>query len=483
MSGSKLKANHICAVPRFFRWRPTCRALIGLPALAAVGQLLFAAPVFAADSSGPTMSGEICMQKIFGMPVTNANRLNCTANDIRLSRVVSVSPANCIRGTTFDVEAFFEVAVTANNRYDPGFFFRTDGGANARGDGAGASGTCSLSALSPPPPPNDPVLQLDGDTCGDLNSGTVNVNFTIPDVLCADSDGDGKLNLPYCTSWHSNQRTACDITNASDFKPDTKSKCVCDDDFQLPVEVEDAELSVEKSASPSQISEPGGEVTFTVKATNIAQVEDVVIRTLVDDVFGDLTDATTGVTDNSCPDLVGETLGPGEMVSCTFKGMVLGNARDTHTNTVEVCAAQPPSAVADVCGEDDAVVTVINLDGGPDPTLDKTGQATRNCRMDVDYQVVVNNSSEVDVLTVEVLDDDGFGDITQVAGGVLATDCSVPQDIQPLGNYTCSFTARIEAAGCAIDHTNTVTAFTVDDDGFGFEPSDEAKVILSTEIP
>lgn len=454
-----------------------------LRALAASGLLAIAGGGFAADS-GPTVDGQICMQKVFGTPVSASNRVNCTANDIRLSRVVSVLPDTCIRGTTFDVEATFEVAVTANNRYDPGFFFRTDGGANARGDGINATGTCSLSALAPPPPPNAPVLQLDGDTCGDLNSGTVNVSFTIPDVVCADSDGDGKLNLPYCTSWHSNQGTACDIGEPFDFDPDTKSKCVCDDDFELPVEVEDAELSVEKSASPEQISEPGGQVTFTVKATNIAQVESVEIETLIDDKFGDLADASnTDVTDNTCPGLVGETLGPGGMLSCTFKAQIEGNAGFSHTNTVEVCAVQPPSTAADVCGEDDATVTVINLLGGPDPTLDKTANETRNCRMDVDYQVVVNNNSEVDVLTVLDLDDDGFGDITQVGGDVLATGCSVPQDIQPLANYTCTFTARLEAANCAIDHTNTVTADTLDDDGFDFQPFDDATVILSTEIP
>ena len=464
--------------------RSCAAARVGLLALTTAGLAWFAVPAFAADS-GPTQAGEICMQKVFGTPVSAANRLNCTAKDIRLSRVISVSPDTCIRGTTFDVQATFEVAVTANNRYDPGFFFRTDGGANARGDGVNATGTCSLSALTPPPPANAPVLDLDGDTCGDLNAGTVNVSFTIPGVSCADSDGDRKLNLPYCTSWHSNQGTACDIDEPFDFNPDTKSKCVCDDDFELPVEVEDAELSVDKSASPEQISEPGGQVTFTVKATNIAEVESVVIGTLDDDVFGDLADANNqAVTDNTCPDLlVGETLAPGEMLSCTFKAQILGNAGFSHTNTVEVCAAQPPSTVADVCGEDDATVTVINLLGGPDPTLDKTAQATRNCRMDVDYQVVVNNNSTVDVLTVVDLDDDGFGDFTQVAGDVLATDCTVPQDIQPLENYSCTFTARIEAADCAIDHTNTVTADTIDDDDFDFQPFDDATVILSTKIP
>jgi hypothetical protein len=37
-----------------------------------------------------------------------------------------------VRGTTFDLTATFETVVTANARYDAGFFFRIDGGSNAR---------------------------------------------------------------------------------------------------------------------------------------------------------------------------------------------------------------------------------------------------------------------------------------------------------------------------------------------------------------
>ena len=256
---------------------------MGVTALAA-GGLLSAA---SAADNGPTQTGPICMQKVFGTPVTNANKVNCTANDIRLSRALSVSPSSCIKGTKFNLTATFETVVTANARYDAGFFFRIDGGPNARGDGTGATGQCSLSALKPPPPLNPPALNLDNDTSGDLNAGTYSVAFTIPDVVCQDTNGDKKLNLPNCTSWHSNQGTFSNITDAFTFNPDTKSKCVCDDTFQVPVTVEDAALSVEKSASPTQINEPGGEVTFTVKITNTAAVESVQISSIVDSPYGD----------------------------------------------------------------------------------------------------------------------------------------------------------------------------------------------------
>src|SRR5437773_1932585 len=125
------------------------RCFAGLiPGFVVGGLLLSGQPASAVDN-GPSLSPSACMQRAFIGPtgnVTNANRLNCTANDIRLSKATSVSPSSCVEGTTFDLTATFETNVTANARYDAGFFFRTDGGSNARGDGNTAGGVCSLSA-------------------------------------------------------------------------------------------------------------------------------------------------------------------------------------------------------------------------------------------------------------------------------------------------------------------------------------------------
>jgi hypothetical protein len=195
------------------------------------------------------LASMICMQKVFGTPVTNSNKLNCTANDIRLSRAKFVSPDFCVKGSTFDLTATFETIVTANARYDAGFFFRIDGetAGTARGDGVDATGKCSLSALTPSV---TPAINLDGDSCGDLNSGTYEITFVIPDVKCEAAPGTDQLRLPNCTSWHSNAGTACSVSDpfsvedASGFRPDTKSKCVCDDNFTVPVRVEDATVNI-----------------------------------------------------------------------------------------------------------------------------------------------------------------------------------------------------------------------------------------------
>ena len=444
-------------------------------ALTAATMLSGATWTFAADN-GPTQVGNICMQKIFGTPVTNSNKVNCTANDIRLSRAISVSPSSCVRGTTFDLTATFETIVTANARYDAGFFFRVDGGTNARGDGVNATGRCSLSALRPPPPTNPPALNLDGDSSGDLNAGTYNVTFTIPGVACDDSDNDRMLDLPNCTSWHSNQGTVSNIATASTFNPDTKSKCVCDDTFEVPVRVEDATISVDKVAAPTQLNEPGGEVTFTVTITNTSNVESIVISSIIDDPFGNK-GAGPASADNNCPSLIGTTVAPGGSASCSFKDDVWGNAGQTKTDTVTVTATQP-STGSTLTDDDPASVEILNV--GNTPSVTKTAQATANCSVDATYQVVVSNASEVDTLTVNSLSDDQFGSLTSIHDNVISTGCSVPSEIATNSNYTCSFVGRIASNNCELTHKNTVTADVTDDDGVNSKPVDDATVTLTT---
>jgi uncharacterized repeat protein (TIGR01451 family) len=433
-------------------------------------------PAHAIDN-GPSVSGEICMQKVFGAPVTNSNRVNCTANDIRLSRAITVSPERCTRGTTFDLTATFETVVTANSRYDAGFFFRIDGGANARGDGVNATGTCSLSALDPS---MSPALELDGDTAGDLNSGTFQVTFTIPGVACQDSDGDTFLNLPNCTSWHSNQGTLATISDpfstadALTFDPDTRSKCVCDDTFQVPVIVEAATIEVTKTASPIQVPEPGGEVTYTVSIKNTSEIESVVISSIIDDQFGDI--GTSADAENTCDDLIGDTLAAQATATCTFKGDVFGNAGDRHTNIVTGTVTQNGDQISDT---DDADVDITDVFDAP--TVQKTAQSTANCSVDATYSVVVSNNSEVDQLTLNTLMDDKFGDLTSVDANVISTTCAIPQTIDTNSNYSCTFVGRINSGAetCTINHTNTVTADVTDDDGTNSTPTDDAAVSAS----
>jgi hypothetical protein len=284
-----------------------CSLFLG--ALVLGGLLLGAQPASAVDS-GPTTEGLVCMQRVFGGPtVTNSNRLNCTASDIKIAKAISAinvatGESSCVAGTTFDLAARFQVDVTANARYDAAFFFNIGGGASARD----VNGTCSESILT-----NGvaPALNLDHDSCGDLNAGSyTNITFTVPNVLCQDTDGDGFLNLPNCTSWHSNAGNVC--TGPSTAAPETKSKCNCDDTFQVPVSVESPSGAVEKTATKAV-------VTYEVKVKNNSSSRTVKINSLVDDQYGDITQVQGEVQTTNCDTLIGDTLAPGaKSDACQF---------------------------------------------------------------------------------------------------------------------------------------------------------------------
>lgn len=288
--------------------RKTNQKWIGLGTLVLLlgGVPLGIKPASAADS-GPTVTGDVCMQQVYGgSTVNNSNRLNCTANDISIAKATSAvnaatGQASCVAGTTFDLIGTFQVNVTANERYDAAFFFNIAGGADARNPNS----TCSQSVLT-----NGvaPAINLDKDTCGDLNSGTYsNITFTIPGVLCQDTDGDGFLNLPNCTSWHSNTSTVCSVTSAgiAGGAPETKSKCNCDDTFQVPVSVESPTGAVLKKATQAI-------VTYEIKVKNNSSSRSVKVNSLVDDQYGDITKSkatgNTAIETSNCADLIGDTL-------------------------------------------------------------------------------------------------------------------------------------------------------------------------------
>ena len=110
-------------------------------------------------------------------------------------------------------------------------------------------------------------------------------------------------------------------------------------------------ITVDKSASPLSLPEPGGFFTFTVTVTNNSRVEAVTITSLEDDVYGTL------AGDLDCE--VGTVLALGAE-SCTFDftGAFTGNAGDSQTDTVTVCVT---TTTATTCDADDATVTIADV--------------------------------------------------------------------------------------------------------------------------
>jgi hypothetical protein len=405
--------------------------------------------------------------------------LVCTANDVRVAFADNIRDVSgnalsqCVRGSTFSFIADFHVQTTATSRYDIGLYFATDGDPN--GNGA-RSGVCSPNIIKAPfTDPNGSVTlgsqfvaNLDGDGCGDINTangwgqtGGRVVTVRVDNVLCQDSDNDGKLNLPNCTSWSQNTGVQC--TTAQQAAPGSPSKCNCDIGFNVPIFVETGSIEVSKDASPASRPEPGGNFVFTVGVQNTAGFTSLTLDRICDDKYGLVAKVASApacpagtlgpIVNTTCS--VPQTLAPGGAYSCSFTGSVLSDSATTVTNVVTVFGHDQNNVALQ--GSDSAVVAITDV--APSATVVKS--LVGLVCADVQYRVRVNNTDPAEALTLSALSDSGFGSLTSVHDNVLSTNCAVPQTIAVGGNYECEFTAHF----CGGSHTNSVTATLNDNDG------------------
>jgi hypothetical protein len=458
--------------------------------------------------------GKVCMANLFGPTV------NCTANDVGIAEASNIrnpttgaAITSCISGSPLNFTADFTVETQGGvTRFDIGLYFATDGDPN--GDGV-KSGECSVSKISQVNNTSNNFINLDlpanggsqsTDTCGDIDNTHKPQLLTLTlSALCTESPlffnpSTGKCQatspgpnaqkcmlLPNGVSWR--QTGANDICDSPiDAFPGTKAKCNVNPTFGIPVIVETAKVKVDKSANPTSVSESGGTVTYTVVVTNDSGFVDLTIDSIIDDIYGDLGDASNvNVTNNTCPSLIGDTLAPGADTSCTFNASVSGNPGSV-TDIVEVCGHDNAGHTG-LCGEDDATVTITNTP--PAATIKKSADSVQ-C-MTVRYKVVVENTSPVqENLTLNALCDSQYGDIT-VGGSTPAcaaaqpdhigeaVDCTLPRTIQfGSGNkYTCYF----DGTFCGSSDTDRVTGTVVDGEGGTANPDSNYLKVTAPAAP
>jgi hypothetical protein len=502
----------------------SCRTLLfTLIGVLAVGGLLLVAQ---------TASAQTCIQEVWKAHGNNQG-LNCTAQDVTLSQATNIAiqtggqcdpttgKCQCFAGQPLTFTADFRMDLTADTRYDIGFYIATDGDPN--GDGA-ITGQCTATASLVGNTPAGNFINLDTgtDVCGDITGplGTAHNPIFVHQSIstqCPSAAGQ-QLRLPFCTTWRqpgSNQ--VClgtgNGTTTNDVFPGSPSKCNCGT-LVLDITSITTTIDVTKDALTASVPESGGSGTYSVKMKNNSTIA-VTVTSLTDDKYGDITtthaanasctgSATPGVcqavTATTCvPDgntatcEVGGSIAPGAECSCTFTGTVPpGNFPGSFTDVVKGCANNATNPTPS-CKTDDA--TIPYADVSVPPTLTKTASSTQ-CRVDVTYNVVVTNNSvdnpagsgNGDTLTLNTLTDDVYGDITKVQGNVISTTCgqspgpgTLPFVIAVGGNYSCSFVGRISS--CSTTVKDTVTGGTVDQDGKSFTPSDDATVVITVTTP
>ena len=258
---------------------------------------------------------------------------------------------------------------------------------------------------------------------------------------------------------------------------DARGIVVTDDDDAI-VTLDDVlpTITVDKTATPLSLPEPGGVFTFNVVVTNNS-VEQVTITALTDDTYPNI--ATLG----TCTTAVGTPLaaspGPGNTYSCSFPGSFTGVGGDAQTDTVTATAVDNEGNSAS--DTDPATVTIT--DELPVITVDKT--ATPLTRPEpggqFTFNVLITNTSP-ETITILTLTDDVYDNIATQGTCTNAVNTVLQPSPGPGNTYSCSFTGDFTGdAGDA--QTDTVTATGVDDDGDPVTADDDAVVTLTDVLP
>ncbi len=413
------------------------------------------------NASAFALGANSCMDDLF--PGT----LNCTANDVRIARANNISVPSCMEGADVSFTADFQV-VAGTTRYDVGLYFATDGDPN---DDGALTGECAVNMITPQNSPTFISMDPPPDICGDVQAGQTQFVKLQITTKCIDDDGDGKLNLPYCTSWR--QPGSNQICNQPEQAfPGSPSKCRCDRSFNIDVAVEQPSLTVVKSASAAAIDEPGGLVTYTVTVTNNGVVTSVVLTDFVDDPDNNPSTNNSVVIPLSNCDK--QNLAPGQTATCTFTAGLLGNAGESFTDKACVSAVDGNGRpVAAAC--DTATVTIRDVR----PMVALTKTVEKIVSVVVQYQVNVENDGD-EPIALDSLHDNQFGDITQVQGDVVATSCGLNNtEIPSKSSFSCSFDANVTT----FPHTNIVTGAVHDNDGNSVSLSDDATVSVTMSAP
>jgi hypothetical protein len=442
-------------------------------------------------------SAQTCIQDVW-QAHGNSQDLTCTANDVTLSSATNINiltggscdpvtgVCRCFAGQTVTFTADFQMDLTAQTRFDVGFYIATDGDPN--NDGA-ITGQCTATASLSTNTGNFINLDAAPDVCGDITGpfGTANNPLFVTAQIsteCPTTPGE-QLVLPFATTWRQpGSNEVCDGTGngttTNDVFPGSPSKCNSGT-LAIDIFAEPVAITVTKDAQTPSVPETGGSATYLVTVTNNGPTLPLTLTSLVDAPFGDITTVHDAVTATTCvPDMdpatceIGGSIAPaGGTCSCTFTATVPpGDFPGSFPDVVTGCGTNEITPTP-ACDDDPAEVPYSDVE--QPPTLTKA--ASPQCQIDVTYNVVVNNGSAQDALTLNTLSDNVYGDITQVQGSILSTTCAVPQTIAPAGNFSCSFVARITS--CETTVMDTVEGTATDDDGANYTVSGQATVVVS----
>jgi uncharacterized repeat protein (TIGR01451 family) len=264
---------------------------------------------------------------------------------------------------------------------------------------------------------------------------------------------------------------------------DEDDRPVMDDD-SADVEITDIapSIKVTKTANPETLPEPGGPVEFTVEVKNTSVSSDpVTITSLVDDPDGAGPAEPIDLDGRGSCDAP-QTIQPGNTYTCKFTRTIGGNAGDVKTDVVTASGHDDDDH--EVRDSDDATVKITDVPSAI--VVEKTATPTSIPAPggQVTFTMAVKNTSTVDVLTIDKLDDNVYGDLAGKGScGDLIGKVLQPDDHTAGGadEATCSFAGPVTGSG-GTTHTDVVTVTGHDDDGQTPTAHDDATVTITPLI-
>jgi uncharacterized repeat protein (TIGR01451 family) len=260
---------------------------------------------------------------------------------------------------------------------------------------------------------------------------TVPAGWGLTSISCSDANSTGSLPTRTATfRLEAGETVKCTFTNTK---------------------LGQGSISVSKSAEPTTLKEPGGNVTYTVTITNTSTLN-VTIQNVVDDKFGDLDDEGG----SGCFD-VPINMAPGQSTYCQFTRAITGTGGTQHVNTVT--ATGKDEAGNPVSASDDAAVTItprlIDL------VIVKEATSPTPLNGIVTYDMTVTNKGP-DTATNVQLGDPAPAGITYLTATPSQGTCSVSPALVTcnLGTIAPGQTVTIRVTGRATlvgTHVNTAT--------------------------
>lgn len=352
----------------------------------------------------------------------NAN-LSCTSNDIKINDVSQMTEgeggqpqiATCNEGDLGDADIKLTTQLNANARYDVLTWFGTAGN-----DPRGATtGDCHVSSL-PDDPASTFILDIDGDSCLDVNTSTdpveqymFQVPFTCVDDVSLDINGDvvnvpdGEADVFALVTWFQNNSLNCGTGGGESMEPGVNPKCDISLLLGLNIQIiTNPSIQIVKTPATQDVS-PGGTANFTLTVTNEGDVE-------LDTVVVTDSDCDAAPTLDSGDDSSDGILGLTEtwIYSCSKANVIAG-----FTNTADVTAEEVGSEV-EVSDDDTAMVSLL----APSIQVIKSPAAQAvNPGGTASFSIVVINTGNVNLENVvlsDALEASCDTDINDLAVGV-----------------------------------------------------------------